>query len=222
MSNIRFSKLENTIKEKYPKFKIKFKNESALMKTIGNLMFFNKSFMTNYTTTIGQTVYFSDRAKFETNPDAYFETLAHEYVHVFDYAKHPVLFTLKYLFPQLLALPSLLFIAFSVILIPLMIFSIISLWWMLLLCPLIFLAPIPSPGRTEAELRGFGMSLKVRKWENIFSESAFNFYTDAFTTSAYYFMCPNRAHVISELRKYVDTDECLKEECFQDVYNIVK
>ena len=51
-------------------FKIKYKNESLFMKVIGFLLFFNKTFMTNYITTIGSTIYYPSREWCEKNDTA--------------------------------------------------------------------------------------------------------------------------------------------------------
>ena len=56
--------LENVIqaaKKYYPELKVEFKDESKFMKFLGVLLFFNKEFMSNYSTTIGNTVYFPSR-----------------------------------------------------------------------------------------------------------------------------------------------------------------
>lgn len=224
MPNIKFSALENRIKSRYPKFSYKFKDEDSLMQRIGKVLFFNKGFLTVSTTTLGPTVYFPKREWFEANPDNYFETLCHEYVHVVDDAKHPIWFKLKYAFPQILAAPAALFVLLLPILIPLMIFSIISPWWLLTLLTALFLAPIPSTGRTQAELRGYGMSVKVRVWEGIFNDSYFERYAEAFTGSGYYYMCPRKDYIIDKLKQYAESDDCLNDDtpAYRDVYNIIK
>jgi len=213
----KFYDLEAVIKERVPDFEIKFKDESRFMKILGKVLFFNKAFMTHYTTTIGKTVYFPSRALFEQYPGAYFYTLAHEYVHVMDYVQHPVLFTLGYLSPQILALLALFsFLAF------------INPYFLLFLIALLFAAPIPAPYRTWAELRGYGMSCKVRLWcgekleviQNIIKER----YVTAFTTAAYYFMCPFKNYIINKLLEWTTSDDCLSDAnpAFMDVYNVVK
>ena len=47
--------------EFFPGLKLRYKDESTLMKIMGKLMFFNPSFMTQFTTTIGETIYFHPR-----------------------------------------------------------------------------------------------------------------------------------------------------------------
>lgn len=224
MPNIKFAALENRIKSRYPKFNYKFKDEDPKMKFLGKLMFFNKSFLTGYTTTIGQTVYFPSKKKFEISPDDYFETLCHEYVHIADDAAHPILFKLKYAFPQILAFPAVLLVLLLPLLIPLMVFSLVSPWWLLTLLMAVFLAPIPSPGRTEAELRGYGMSVKVRMWEGIFGDSYYNRCLNYFTSSSYYYMCRNEEFILNKLKQFGTTDDCLNDDTpvYRDVYNLVK
>ncbi|MFA5048766.1 MAG: hypothetical protein WC516_07105 [Patescibacteria group bacterium] len=225
MSNVMFAALENRIKARYPGFSYKFKDEESFMQRIGKAMFFNKDFMTSYTNTFGQTVYFPNRANFDKNPDNYFETLCHEYVHIADDAAHPILFKLKYALPQILALPAVLFILLSPIFIFLMAFSIISSLWLLTLLSVVFLAPIPSPGRTQAELRGYGMSIKIRMWANINDVTPYlNRYLPAFVGSGYYYMCPFKRYVAKELDKYFKTDDCIndKNPAYKDVYNLVQ
>jgi len=211
----RYYDLEKKIKERVPGFKICFKDESTLMKLIGKILFFNKGFMTRYTTTIGKRVYFPSKKKFEENPGRYYHTLAHEYVHVMDYVRHPVIFIIGYMKPQLIAILSLLsFLAF------------INPYFLLFLLALLFLAPIPSPYRTWAELRGYGMNCKVRLWHGeTISQERLNYSADAFITSAYYFMCPFRKWVMKKLKKWADPNDnsCLldKNPAFKDVHDLI-
>ena len=210
----RYFKLAAKMKERMPSFKIEYKDESSFMKRLGKALFFNKGFMTNYTTTIGTTVYFPKRKDVEANPGSYFYTLAHEYVHAWDAHNAPVIFPTIYLLPQLLALLSLgAFLAF------------INPWFLLCLFALLFLAPIPSPGRGWAELRGYGMSCKVRKWQHgSVREDYLDSRIEAFTGPGYYFMWPFKKSVRRTLQEYIDTDECLKDEnpAYRDVYELVK
>jgi hypothetical protein len=202
------------MKERVPSSEIKYKNESSLMKLLGKVLFFNKTFMTQYTTTKGTKVYFPNRKDVEAHPERYFNTLAHEYVHVWDANNAPIGFPIIYLLPQLLAILSLgAFLAF------------INTWFLLFLIFLVFLAPIPSPGRAWAELRGYGMSCKVRKWKHgHVSKDYLDSRVETFAGSAYYFMWPFKSHVRRTLQKYIDTDECLndKNPAYRDVYELVK
>lgn len=131
---------------------IRYKPESWLMRLIGRLMFFNPTFMTQYVTTIGTAIYFTSRAEVDTErPD--WETLAHEVQHVRDDQSH-FAYKFRYLFPQVLALPSLLS--------PLAVLAIWwwpAIWFLLALAFLPFWAPWPSPGRHYFERRGYLVSM---------------------------------------------------------------
>ena len=197
------SKLEEAIKSHAPKFEVKFKDESKFMKLIDKILFFNKTFMTGYITTIGQKVYWQTRERYEGNKEASFNTLAHEFVHVMDSVNKPVTFTLGYLFPQILAAPGLIFALLLPLWITLMALSIMSPWWLLMLLFLGFLAPIPSPGRKKAEVRGYGMSFLVRMWRygNV-SNWKYERSVDAFTGPNYYWMWPFEKQVRKELDQF--------------------
>lgn len=127
-------------------------------------------------------------------PDVLFENkhdykkLQHEWVHLKDaetlFGKLPkktkrlnlILFSLAYLFPQCLAIFSLL--------------AFVNLWW--LLC-LLFLLPIPAPFRAMAELRAYRRNVELgRPPEDI---------VPAFCRFGYYFMLPFKKKVLKELTK---------------------
>lgn len=138
---------KEVIVKKFPKAKIKFKNESNLMSFLG---WFSLSFYTGMTTVLGTTVYFPSKEKLEKDYEGATQTLAHEFVHMID-ASHEglILFWLKYLFPQILAVFSLLSLA-----------AYWNLWSLVCLLFLLFLVPgIPAPGRTFFEANGYAMSL---------------------------------------------------------------
>lgn len=101
------------IQKDVPKFTVAFKDQSALMKLLGFLARpFNATFMTSYTTTLGNTVYFPTESFYESYPDKTLRILAHEYVHLYDGQKHWS-FGLSYVFPQILAVLPI--IAFAVL-----------------------------------------------------------------------------------------------------------
>lgn len=195
--------LEAEIKKHAPKFQLKFKDESTFMKLLSKVLFFNKSFFTNYITTIGNTVYFPNKEDYYDNPSQSFGTLAHEFVHIMDYNRSPFSFVFNYLSPQILALPSLIFLLLIPVWLPLMILSILSPWLLLFLVFLVFLAPFPSYGRKELEIRGYGMSCRVRVWRygNI-SPYSFERYVENFISSAYYYMYPFEKTIIKQLEPY--------------------
>ncbi len=209
----KFDELVDTITRTVPDFQIKFKKESFLMKVLDKLLFFNKNFLTGYNTTIGKTVYLKSRAAFESNRGTYLRTLCHEYLHIMDYIHRPIRYVLGYIFPQILAIFSL--GAF---------FAFINPWFLLFLLSLLFIAPIPSPGRAETELRGYGMNCKTRQWlGDTVSENTLNNYVDAFTTSAYYFMWPFKKRVEKRLKEYIDSNDCLSDPnpAYIQVYHIL-
>lgn len=211
---MKIAELEKKIKERVPDFEIKFKDESKFMKFLGKIMFFNKSFMTNYVTTIGTKVYFPSRAQFEINPDRYFVVLAHEYVHVLDYVRSPVKFVIGFLFPQILSLLAI----FSLL-------AVINPYFLLFLLFLLLAAPLPSPTRTSLEMRGYQMSLKTENWlTGTISDSSFVWVAKQFTGPGYYFMCPYGDYVDQRLRSFKNDNTCLtdRNQAYYDVYELLK
>jgi hypothetical protein len=64
------------------------------MRFLGALLFFNPSFMSTYTTTIGHTIYMPKK---DIGTDRGARILLHEGVHVGDYERWGLLFSLSYL-----------------------------------------------------------------------------------------------------------------------------
>jgi hypothetical protein len=200
----RFNKFVSILSGKLPGFNVKFKNESLLMKIIGKILFFNKTFMTEFITTIGYTVYFPNNSYIDGSGYgalAALAALAHEYRHAKDSSKITrVLFGVLYLIPQFLALPGLLSIF---IFVPLLIFGVISWsWWMLIIMLMVlFMAPWPAYYRTQYEINGYIMSLfiinELQKERGIDTQSrnralilAVSGYNKNFINSNYYYMWP--------------------------------
>ncbi len=167
----------------FPKLQIKYKDESLLMKIIGKIWFFNKSFMTDYTTTVGSTVYFPSQSFIKIRPISSSVVLMHELVHIHDEKKFTSpLFSFLYACPQilaLLALPALFFFG-----------------WKFALLFLLLGAPFPSYFRMYFERRAYFTSLYVL---NVLGgKMSFNPALDRqkdgfvkqFKTSDYYFMWP--------------------------------
>ncbi len=198
----------------YSNFNIKYKNESLFMKFISVLLFFNKDFMTKYITTIGKTIYFPSEEFVVTNPRTSINILAHELVHVTQAEKYgSVIFGLLYLFPQCLALLTLL--------VP------FSLWF---LCFLIFLLPFPAPWRAYFEIGGYTMSLFVMNLRLQLNNSSPDYIAEALKTeasnidrkhfkgSAYWFMWP--FGVMNKLRIKDIQDGVISKE--DEIYNCVR
>jgi uncharacterized membrane protein len=167
----------------FPNFKIKFKNESWLMKLIGLIMFFNKDFMKSFTTTLGNTVYFPNEAFVNTRSVSSVVILMHETVHMHDAKKmNKLLFSALYASPQILAV-----LAVPLFLLGFKFLALLSLLWLL---------PIPSPFRMWAEKRAYLASLYAMKKLGEKNNFAINlevqgtFFLDQFKTANYYFMWP--------------------------------
>lgn len=176
--------LENIIKaaEKYyPELQVKFKDESTLMKVLGKLLFFNKDFMTKYSTTIGNTVYFPNRDYLKNNNIINTITFLHELVHIEDAKRVGILmFSLLYLSPQI----------FAVLTIPLFFIN----WWLALILSVILMAPLPAFFRMFFEKRAYFTSLYVAnklsvkyKFNPLLDENK-DMFLQQFKNSSYYFM----------------------------------
>lgn len=172
-----------------PKFNVAFKDKSLFMKILSYILFFNKDFMTRYITTIGYTVYIPTEEKYNANQEEYLEVLSHEFVHMMDYKKYGILFSISYLLPQLLAVFSLL---------SLMAIHHSSLW-LICLAFLVFVSPLPAYFRMHWEFRGYTMSAAFNYWRYGYPLVPAN-YLDRFTDSGYYFMWPFKTDMINRLK----------------------
>ncbi len=173
----------NKVTEYFPDFRIKFKNESLLMKVAAFLFFFNKDFSKSFTTTLGNTIYFPSREFINTRAISSLIILMHETVHMYDAKRmNKYLFSALYASPQILALLSL----------PLFLLG----FKFLALLPLLFLLPIPSYFRMWAEKRAYLASLYAMKklgeknGYTINLEVQSTFFLEQFKTVNYYFMWP--------------------------------
>jgi hypothetical protein len=127
----------------YYNFNIKYKNESFFMLVLSYILFFNKKFKTNYTTTIGNTIYFPNKEAVLDNEDLYAQILSHELIHIQQKESYgAILYSVLYLFPQILSILSVL--------------AIFSPWCLLFL---LFLLPLPAPFRKDFEHSAMSMSL---------------------------------------------------------------
>lgn len=142
-----FNRFVHLINKEIP-LRIKYKNESWEMKYLSILIqWFNPTFMTDFTTVIGYTVYFTSREYVAQHPQQALQTLVHEAVHLLDTKRlgFPV-FAFGYLFPQILAL-GVFFCPFS--------------YYFLLF--LIFLLPFPAPFRAYFEARAYTADLLLHR-----------------------------------------------------------
>jgi len=199
MSNI--SDLREKI-EKYAAYRdisVEVKEESKLMKIIAKILFFNPKFMTDYITTIGSTVYFPREDI--SNDVTVWEVLPHEMIHADDSRRLGPLFGFLYLFPQILAILSLL--AFGALG-----GNLNWLYWLLFL-PCV--APIPAYWRMKYEMRAYGMTMAIKYWMNC--EGTENkmkppsYIVKQFLGQWYYWMFPFRGYVEKELAWWLDQIE---------------
>lgn len=177
-----FQTLVESAQSHFPKLKIKYKDESLLMKILGKIMFFNKNFMTSYTTTVGSTVYYPNSNFVKARPISASVILLHELVHIYDSNRLTFpLFTFLYASPQLLAL---------------LFFPLLFVSWKIALFALLFAAPLPSYFRMYFEKRAYLTSLyalnavgKKLNFNPALDKQRDDFLTQ-FKTSSYYFMWP--------------------------------
>lgn len=167
----------------FPDLQIKYKNQSWLMRLVGKIMFFNKGFMTDYTTTVGATVYFPTETVTKVRPVSAAAVLLHELIHVSDAKKiSKLLFGFLYLSPQIWALLCL----------PLFFLS----WKLALPLLILFASPIPAFFRMHFEKRAYFTSLYAinalgkRMNFNPLLATQVKSYVNHFKDSSYYFMWP--------------------------------
>lgn len=205
--------LEEAIKKRYPKFEIRFKDKSWLMKLVGFFLFWNKRFMTHWATVRGQIFYFPSREKMEADPQWTFATMAHEYVHLAD---HGFAMRMTYHWPLYMS-------AFSLVA---LLAIWLSLWWLLALGFLVCLLPLPSPGKAHYEMRAYAMTLALNIWRGKENPDWLKEkLADNFTGWGYYKMWPFRKSVMERLDTYeilIKTRNMLRMSvAFEDVHKIV-
>jgi hypothetical protein len=150
----KYSELCRVIQENIPGFEVRYKRESPLMWVIAVLVWpFCPTFMKSFTTTVYPRVYFPERGFEERDPETAFRVLAHEYQHLWDFKSGRLSASLRYLAPQIYALPALLAVG-----------AVWSPWFLLSLVFLVALLPWPSPGRAAIERAGYAMSIATWAW----------------------------------------------------------
>lgn len=175
------NKFISNSKKHFPNLKIKYKDQSLFMKILSYILFFNRSFMTDYITTIGNTIYFPNKEHTENNPLQTKLILLHEYVHLYDSSKYNnFIFSILYLFPQILFIFTL----------PIFFIN----WWVALLLLTITLLPLPAYFRMLFEKRAYMVSLYANRKMAIKNNLAYDlryskeFIIKQFNTSSYYYM----------------------------------
>lgn len=180
-----YERLKGVIAEAIPGFEVRYKDRSGWQRLISLLLFFNRGYMTRYTTTLYPYVYYPSQEFEESDFASRFFTLAHEYVHLHDMKEHRLWFPVSYLSPQIWSLLSLGSIG-----------AIWNPWFWLFLCALLLLLPFPSPDRARWEMRGYGMNLFLEHHlYGQISDATILRIEKQFTGAAYYFMWPLKAQV---------------------------
>lgn len=162
---------DNVAGKVVPGVRIKFKKSSIIMRLLAIILFpINRRFLSAYTTVLGKTVYFPNPDWLNKHYRRAVGIISHELVHLSDRANEkPLMFEIKYLFPQILSVLSLLAL-----------FAFASAWFLLALVFLVFLAPWPAPYRLRYESTGYCMSMHYREitgssfdfvyWRNIYAK----------------------------------------------------
>jgi len=182
----RYARLTEHVMSQISGFEVVGKKGSRLMRLLSVILFFNKAFMTRYITTIYPKIYVPELPWSPDRPTARIATLAHEYVHMSDRKRLGWLFNLLYLSPQIFAV-----LAFG---------AFFNLWWLL---ALLFLLPIPSPGRAWLEFRGYRMSMAVNWWLTG-QEINTVWVENQFTASGYYWMFPFKKFLESRIASAIE------------------
>lgn len=162
----------------FPSLQIKYKDQSTFMKILGGILFFNPTFMTTYTTTLGDTVYAPSEQFVTNNQQDFSSILVHECTHMYDNKRLNFLFTLGYMFPQILSPFSLLLLF-------------VLTWKIVLPIFLLLLLPLPAPWRTYFEQRAYFVGMYARK--QIFGSDPIIdgvYYSKFFKNGSYYWMWP--------------------------------
>ncbi|MGB0523911.1 MAG: hypothetical protein ACPGJS_13170 [Flammeovirgaceae bacterium] len=190
---IAVSRFDLLVKEyqKLVSFEICYKEESRLMRIASVIiMWFCPTFLSHFTSVIGNRIYFPSRKFIEKDEYGAMRTLAHELVHLLDQKQvsKPV-FMFSYLFPHSLAIG---------------VFSFPFLgWWALLF--LLFLAPIPSWPRFYFESRGYAMNVLTARTSR--KEAILQSAIQQFTGWNYYRMYPFSDAVERQITTWVEKGE---------------
>lgn len=184
----KLSKLVRYIEEQIPGFQLCSKKTSLLMRTLSAVLFFNKGFMTRYVTTLYPRVYVPE-LPWSASLTSQINILAHEYVHLKDRKRLGWFFNILYLSPQIFTLFA--FGAFW------------NLWWLL---ALLFLLPLPSPGRAWLEWRAYKVTVAIHHHLSGDRISVF-WLRNQFTGSSYYWMLPFKGLVERHILKTIENVE---------------
>lgn len=193
-----YNKVREHLVENGVKFKVK--KNSMFMRFLSFVLFFNKSFMTSYYTTIGDTIYLP--YKIDEPSYRHYKTLIHEYQHVMDSRNYfkflpKFLFSCSYLLPQLVSVLAI----FSTLT-----FVTGSYWFLLFLVFAVLLYPFNAYYRTQFELRGYAMNLVVYyyRYGKLPPQIIFNKIVDKFIGSDYYYMWDDEDEIRTQLNSLLN------------------
>jgi hypothetical protein len=189
-----------------PKFKIKNKSESKLFKILKPILkLINPKFFDDYITTMFGTMWVTNTF-YEKRPIEALAIVAHEGVHEYDRKRFPLfVFELLYMSPQW----------FSLIFLILAIFH--SWWW--LIATIIFLGPLPSPGRFYLEMRGYATEKLWSKYfyTNDWDPNEFIVFQLS-NIRTYWGTWPFKKNIRKKLKKPVDENE----KVYKDMLDFVR
>jgi len=195
--------VKSFVREHIPGFEVRYKNESWVSKIIAILIWvFNREYMKSYTTTRYPCVYFPSKKFVNDNPRLATKILLHEFVHLWDRKNQGVMFTLRYLSLQWMAIPNILFATIWVFVVQYPEWARWTFaglgWGVGVLC----LLPWPSKGRAKAEIRGYSMNMAVNYWRyGVVRQKTKDWIIEKFTGWEYYRMWPWESDVNSWLTR---------------------
>ncbi len=184
----KLNKLIRFIKGQIPGFELCSKKDSLLMRILSVVLFFNKTFMTRYVTTLYPKVYVPE-LPWNKPLTTQINILAHEYVHLKDRKRMGWFFNVLYLSPQIFALLAL--------------GAFWNSWWLL---ALLFLLPLPSPGRAWLEFRAYKVSIALH-WHLTGQRINVFWLRKQFTCSSYYWMFPFKGFMERHILKVAENVE---------------
>lgn len=189
-----------------PDARVMRKADSWFLKAVGFIMKpFNPTFMDQYITTIGKTIYVPDSFSTYNDLEA-LDVIAHETQHVLDYVGNRPKFIISYLFPQCVAVLSL----FALL-------AFLNTWLLCWLFALLFLSPIPAPGRFALEVNGYRTTIlfarKVYAYTDEQMAQVYQSMMEQLAGSSYYFTWPFPKNI----RKVLQDERFMKEPRYQEI-----
>jgi hypothetical protein len=193
----------NTFLEKYinpklggkKKIAIQEKESSKLMRLIGWFLAatkINTTFMNQYITTIGTTIYFPKHLLETISSRRFMEVVIHESVHAVDEHENLLLYKPSYLPELFIGLPLLIL---SIVLFGFKIWVTASI--LLGLC-ILCLLPVPKPGRFHWEIRAYSTSLAVADYfgyDQGFKDQIIKWVIGQLAGPSYYFTWPFKSNI---------------------------